>query len=100
MPASHQRPVPRVAGKPLPAAARAAALAAPDRADLAAYIGNLATELANLARTADLRALYYLLDMVRLEAEQQHAFLEARRAPESESQGGDQASDTRPAASR
>lgn len=100
MPAGHRRPLPRMAGKPRPATVRKAALPMPNRADIAAYIGNLAAELAALARAADLRALHYLLDMVRLEAEQQHAFLEARRAPEGENRGGDQASDTRPAASR
>ncbi|MCA0318509.1 MAG: hypothetical protein LCH88_10610 [Proteobacteria bacterium] len=100
MPASHRRPVPRAAGELRPAATRAAGLPGPDRADLAAYIGSLAAELADLARAADLRTLHYLLDMVRLEAEQKHAFLEARRASESESRDGGQTSDTRPAASR
>lgn len=41
------------------------------RADLAAYIAQLADELVVLARAADLRTLSYLIDMVRVEAEHQ-----------------------------
>jgi hypothetical protein len=68
-----------------------------DRADLAAYIANLAAELVALSRIADLRTLAYLTDMVRLEAEHQLAALNNRgKAPATD----DQASETRPAESR
>jgi hypothetical protein len=85
MPATHRRSVPRAVGKLRSATVRRAASPAPDRADLAAYIANLAAELATLARAADLRTLAYLTEMVRLEAEQQHAILEAMRPQEGES---------------
>lgn len=38
--------------------------------DAALYIGSLASELAQLAKSYDLDALAYILDMARLEADQ------------------------------
>ncbi|MGU9981882.1 hypothetical protein ACJ4V0_17765 [Phreatobacter sp. HK31-P] len=76
----------------------AAPSAAPvSRADIASYVGKLASELVELARLAELRTLAYLADMVRLEAEQQAEIIRER-------EGGQracaQSSDTRPPGSR
>jgi len=76
----------------------AAQSAAPvSRADIASYVGKLASELVELARLADLKTLSYLADLVRLEAEQQ---AEAIRHREAAVRGCAQSSDTLPPASR
>jgi hypothetical protein len=84
MRATHRQSVSRTVGRSQSDPMRKSASVAPDRADLAAYVANLAAELASLARAADLRTLAYLTDMVRLEAEQQCAILEAMRHQENE----------------
>ncbi|MDP3544954.1 MAG: hypothetical protein Q8S29_02125 [Phreatobacter sp.] len=67
------------------------------RADIASYVGKLASELVELARLAEFKTLAYLADMVRLEAEQQAEIIRER-------EGGQracaQSSDTRPPGSR
>lgn len=67
------------------------------RADVAAYIGRLASELVELARAAEFRTLAYLADMVRLEAEQQVLMIGTR---ETGPAGPDQRRATRPPESR
>ncbi|MEI8146788.1 MAG: hypothetical protein WCH83_15120 [Alphaproteobacteria bacterium] len=42
-----------------------------DAREVAAYIATLSTELVALTKVVDLKLLNYLLDMVRIEAEQQ-----------------------------
>ncbi len=41
-----------------------------NKSDVALYIGSMADELARLAKTHELDALAYILDMARLEADQ------------------------------
>ena len=67
------------------------------RADIASYVGKLASELVELARLAELKTLAYLADMVRLEAEQQADVIRKR---EGALIGAGQSNETRPPGSR